>query len=125
MSLVFPHVNSSYHCVRMALRGQNQINRSDPRRAKNPKLQRRHGGLCVHISLDTELTMVREDNWDGRVRANNNWRHTDIGIDWCGQVIYLRVRRSASELWQKDVVSFFFGLVFVSKDENVGSGGGL
>ena len=70
--------------------------------------------------------MVREDNWDGRVWANNNWRHTDIGIDWwCRQVIYLWVRRLVSESWQKDVVSFFFGLVFVSKDKNVGSGGGL
>jgi SPX domain protein involved in polyphosphate accumulation len=39
------------------------------------------GDARVRISLDTELTMVREDNWDGRVRARDNWR-TDIGIDW-------------------------------------------
>jgi SPX domain protein involved in polyphosphate accumulation len=25
--------------------------------------------------------MVREDNWDGKSRAGNNWRRTDIGID--------------------------------------------
>lgn len=25
--------------------------------------------------------MVREDNWDGRSRAGENWRRTDIGID--------------------------------------------
>ncbi|KAK0193803.1 VTC domain-containing protein [Armillaria mellea] len=39
------------------------------------------GDARVRISLDTELTMVREDNWDGRVRAGDNWRRTDIGID--------------------------------------------
>jgi SPX domain protein involved in polyphosphate accumulation len=36
----------------------------------------------VRISLDTELTMVREDNWDGQSRAGDNWRRTDIGIDY-------------------------------------------
>ncbi|KFY15770.1 hypothetical protein V492_01769 [Pseudogymnoascus sp. VKM F-4246] len=36
----------------------------------------------VRISLDTELTMVREDNMDGRKRSGNNWRRMDIGIDW-------------------------------------------
>jgi SPX domain protein involved in polyphosphate accumulation len=36
----------------------------------------------VRISLDTELTMVREDNLDGRKRAGDNWRRTDIGIDY-------------------------------------------
>ncbi|KAH9885846.1 SPX-domain-containing protein [Cubamyces lactineus] len=40
------------------------------------------GDARVRISLDTELTMVREDNWDGRVRAGDNWRRMDIGIDW-------------------------------------------
>jgi SPX domain protein involved in polyphosphate accumulation len=40
------------------------------------------GDARVRISLDTELTMIREDNWDGRVRTGNNWRRTDIGIDW-------------------------------------------
>lgn len=35
----------------------------------------------MRISLDTELTMVREDNWDGVTRAGNKWRRTDIGID--------------------------------------------
>ncbi|KAL0953247.1 hypothetical protein HGRIS_004500 [Hohenbuehelia grisea] len=39
------------------------------------------GDARVRISLDTELTMVREDNWDGRTRSGNNWRRTDIGID--------------------------------------------
>jgi hypothetical protein len=36
----------------------------------------------VRISLDTELTMVREDNLDGRIRSGDNWRRMDIGIDW-------------------------------------------
>jgi hypothetical protein len=36
----------------------------------------------VRISLDTELTMVREDNLDGKKRAGDNWRRMDIGIDW-------------------------------------------
>lgn len=40
------------------------------------------GDARVRISLDTELTMVREDNWDGRIRAGDNWRRTDIGIDY-------------------------------------------
>ncbi|KAF8969162.1 VTC domain-containing protein [Flammula alnicola] len=40
------------------------------------------GDARVRISLDTELTMVREDNWDGRSRSGDNWRRTDIGIDY-------------------------------------------
>src|SRR5690606_23216013 len=35
----------------------------------------------VRISLDTELTMVREDNLDGARRCGDNWRRMDIGID--------------------------------------------
>jgi len=40
------------------------------------------GDARVRISLDTELTLVREDNWDGRQRSGNNWRRMDIGIDY-------------------------------------------
>lgn len=40
------------------------------------------GDARVRISLDTELTMTREDNLDGRQRAGKNWRRMDIGIDW-------------------------------------------
>jgi hypothetical protein len=40
------------------------------------------GDARVRISLDTELSMIREDNLDGRRRAGDNWRRTDIGIDW-------------------------------------------
>ena len=39
------------------------------------------GDARVRISLDTELTMIREDNLDGRDRAGKNWRRMDIGID--------------------------------------------
>ena len=40
------------------------------------------GDARVRISFDGNLTMVREDNWDGRQRAGDNWRRMDIGIDW-------------------------------------------
>ncbi|KAI8929070.1 VTC domain-containing protein [Entophlyctis helioformis] len=36
------------------------------------------GDACVRISLDTELTMIREDNF-GRPRSGNNWRRLDAG----------------------------------------------
>jgi SPX domain protein involved in polyphosphate accumulation len=26
--------------------------------------------------------MIREDNWDGKVRSGDNWRRSDLGIDW-------------------------------------------
>ncbi|KAI8373570.1 VTC domain-containing protein [Choanephora cucurbitarum] len=37
----------------------------------------------VRISLDTDLTFIREDNLDGlpRRQPSNNWRRNDIGID--------------------------------------------
>ncbi|KAJ5861217.1 uncharacterized protein N7529_008527 [Penicillium soppii] len=40
------------------------------------------GDARVRISLDTELTMIREDNMDGRQRAGKNWRRMDIGVDF-------------------------------------------
>lgn len=40
------------------------------------------GDARVRISLDTELSMIREDNLDGRTRAGDNWRRMDIGVDW-------------------------------------------
>lgn len=40
------------------------------------------GDARVRISLDTELTMIREDNLDGRERCGKNWRRMDIGIDY-------------------------------------------
>ncbi|KAJ5888662.1 hypothetical protein N7495_008703 [Penicillium taxi] len=40
------------------------------------------GDARVRISLDTELTMVREDNLDGQRRSGDNWRRMDIGVDF-------------------------------------------
>ena len=40
------------------------------------------GDARVRISLDTELTMIREDNLDGKKRAGKNWRRMDIGVDY-------------------------------------------
>jgi len=40
------------------------------------------GDARVRISLDTELSLIREDNWDGKIRSGSNWRRTDIGVDW-------------------------------------------
>lgn len=40
------------------------------------------GDARVRISLDTELTMVREDDFDGVDRTKGNWRRMDIGVDW-------------------------------------------
>ncbi|KAI1178799.1 vacuolar transporter chaperone 4 [Nemania sp. FL0916] len=56
----------------------------------------------VRISLDTELTMVREDNLDGDRRSGNNWRRMDIGIDW-----------PFSQLPPKDVVRFPYAVLEV------------
>ncbi|TID14153.1 hypothetical protein CANINC_004799 [Pichia inconspicua] len=36
----------------------------------------------VRISLDTNLTMIREDNFDGIDRTHGNWRRMDIGVDY-------------------------------------------
>lgn len=39
------------------------------------------GNATVRISLDTELSMIREDNFDGYDRTHGNWRRADVGID--------------------------------------------
>ncbi|KAJ1984672.1 hypothetical protein H4R34_000506 [Dimargaris verticillata] len=40
------------------------------------------GDARVRISLDTELCMVREDNYDGVQRSGSNWRRTDIDTQY-------------------------------------------
>ncbi|KAM0750607.1 SPX-domain-containing protein [Meredithblackwellia eburnea MCA 4105] len=40
------------------------------------------GDARVRISFDTQLSLIREDNWDGTIRAGDNWRRPDCGIDW-------------------------------------------
>jgi SPX domain protein involved in polyphosphate accumulation/uncharacterized membrane protein YidH (DUF202 family) len=40
------------------------------------------GDQRLRLSLDTDLTFIREDNRDGSQRRDpNNWRRTDLGID--------------------------------------------
>lgn len=63
----------------------------------------------VRISLDTELTMVREDNLDGRSRSGDNWRRTDIGIDY-----------PFSQLPPDDVVRFPYAILEVKLQTQAG-----
>jgi SPX domain protein involved in polyphosphate accumulation len=63
----------------------------------------------VRISLDTELTMVREDNLDGRRRSGDNWRRMDIGIDW-----------PFSQLPPEDVVRFPYAVLEVKLQTQAG-----
>ena len=63
----------------------------------------------VRISLDTELTMVREDNLDGRRRAGDNWRRMDIGIDY-----------PFSQLPPEDVVRFPYAVLEVKLQTQMG-----
>lgn len=60
------------------------------------------GDARVRISLDTELSMTREDNLDGKQRCGKNWRRTDIGIDW-----------PFSQLSQGDLALFPYGVLEV------------
>ncbi|KAM3414211.1 hypothetical protein BST61_g10869 [Cercospora zeina] len=60
------------------------------------------GDARVRVSLDTELTMVREDNLDGRKRAGDHWRRMDIGIDF-----------PFSQLPPEDVERFPYGVLEV------------
>ncbi|ORX37345.1 putative vacuole fusion, non-autophagic-related protein [Kockovaella imperatae] len=58
------------------------------------------GNATVRISLDTELTMVREDNFDGNDRTHGNWRRTDFGTDYP----FPTVRDSEKELFPHGVL---------------------
>ncbi len=63
----------------------------------------------VRISLDTELTMVREDNMDGSRRSGDNWRRMDIGIDY-----------PFSQLPPGDVVRFPYAILEVKLQTQLG-----
>ncbi|KAH8587058.1 vacuolar transporter chaperone 4 [Bisporella sp. PMI_857] len=63
----------------------------------------------VRISLDTELTMVREDNLDGKRRSGDNWRRMDIGIDW-----------PFSQLPAEDIERFPYAVLEVKLQTQVG-----
>lgn len=60
------------------------------------------GDARVRVSLDTELSMVREDNLDGRQRAGKNWRRMDTGIDY-----------PFSQLPPEDIERFPYGVLEV------------
>ena len=63
----------------------------------------------VRISLDTELTMVREDNLDGRNKSGTNWRRMDIGVDY-----------PFSQLPPEDVVRFPYAVLEVKLQTQMG-----
>jgi len=63
----------------------------------------------VRISMDTELTMVREDNLDGRKRSGDNWRRMDIGIDY-----------PFSQLPPEDIERFPYAVLEVKLQTQVG-----
>ncbi|CAI4044848.1 hypothetical protein SUVZ_10G1790 [Saccharomyces uvarum] len=67
------------------------------------------GDARVRISLDTELTMVREDNFDGVDRTHKNWRRTDIGVDW-----------PFKQLDDKDVCRFPYAVLEVKLQTQLG-----
>lgn len=63
----------------------------------------------VRISLDTELTMIREDNLDGVTRSGDNWRRMDIGVDY-----------PFSQLPPGDVVRFPYAILEVKLQTQLG-----
>ncbi|KAL2270222.1 hypothetical protein VTJ83DRAFT_2406 [Remersonia thermophila] len=63
----------------------------------------------VRISLDTELTMIREDNLDGVRRSGDNWRRMDIGVDY-----------PFSQLPPKDIVRFPYAILEVKLQTQLG-----
>jgi uncharacterized membrane protein YidH (DUF202 family) len=67
------------------------------------------GDARVRISLDTELSMIREDNLDGRRRAGDNWRRMDIGIDF-----------PFSQLPPEDIVRFPYAVLEVKLQTQAG-----
>lgn len=67
------------------------------------------GDARVRISLDTELTMVREDNFDGHDRTDGNWRRMDIGIDY-----------PFNQLPEKDVCRFPYAVLEVKLQTQLG-----
>ncbi|KXX78727.1 Vacuolar transporter chaperone 4 [Madurella mycetomatis] len=63
----------------------------------------------VRISLDTELTMIREDNLDGVKRSGDNWRRMDIGVDY-----------PFSQLPPGDIVRFPYAVLEVKLQTQLG-----
>lgn len=67
------------------------------------------GDARVRISLDTELSMVREDNFDGIDRTHGNWRRMDIGVDY-----------PFSQLRDKDICRFPYAVLEVKLQTQMG-----
>lgn len=67
------------------------------------------GDARVRISLDTELTMVREDNFDSIDRTHGNWRRMDIGVDF-----------PFSQLPESDVERFPYAVLEVKLQTQMG-----
>ncbi|KAG7666019.1 VTC4 [[Candida] subhashii] len=67
------------------------------------------GDARVRISLDTELSMVREDDFDGYDRTHGNWRRMDIGIDY-----------PFSQLPEKDICRFPYAVLEVKLQTQLG-----
>ncbi|KAI8137080.1 SPX-domain-containing protein [Fennellomyces sp. T-0311] len=66
------------------------------------------GDARVRISLDTELSLIREDNM-GRTRAGDNWRRTDIGVDY-----------PFKQLAEEDICRFPYAILEVKLQTHVG-----
>ncbi|KAI8996854.1 negative regulator of cdc42p [Pilobolus umbonatus] len=67
------------------------------------------GDARVRISLDTELSLIREDNEDGVQRSGDNWRRMDIGIDY-----------PFNQLPESDICRFPYAILEVKLQTHVG-----
>ncbi|CAG8650561.1 3328_t:CDS:2, partial [Scutellospora calospora] len=67
------------------------------------------GDARVRISLDTELSMIREDNYENITRCGENWRRMDIGIDY-----------PFSQLPDKDIERFPYAVLEVKLQTQFG-----
>lgn len=66
------------------------------------------GDARVRISLDTELSLIREDN-DGKNRSGDNWRRMDIGVDY-----------PFKQLPESDICRFPYAVLEVKLQTHVG-----
>ena len=66
------------------------------------------GDARVRISLDTELSLIREDN-NGKSRSGDNWRRMDIGVDY-----------PFKQLPESDICRFPYAVLEVKLQTHVG-----
>ncbi|KAK9471521.1 VTC domain-containing protein [Dipodascopsis tothii] len=67
------------------------------------------GDARVRISLDTQLSLIREEDFDGVKRAGSNWRRMDIGVDW-----------PFNQLPQKDIERFPYAILEIKLQTQFG-----